>query len=119
MPTPPTVEPTMPCLPLRTVPLDEHDTSYFADSASTRNFSIVFSVNIRMQRYNQDVPEVGTPSLFNIIYFLMGDVVAVFWQGLWCNDELPIVWHIQCNLLETGSREHVFVSRRTNGIETH
>ena len=36
----------MPCLPLRTVPLDEHDTSYFADSASIRNFSIVFSVNI-------------------------------------------------------------------------
>ena len=46
MPTPPTVEPTMPCLPLRTVPLDEHDTSYFADSASIRSFSIVFSVNM-------------------------------------------------------------------------
>ena len=36
----------MPCLPLRTVPLDEHDTSYFADSASIRSFSIVFSVSI-------------------------------------------------------------------------
>ena len=46
MPTPPTVEPTMPCLPLRTVPLDEHDTSYFADSARMRSFSIVFSVSI-------------------------------------------------------------------------
>ena len=46
MPTPPTVEPTMPFLPERTVPLDEHDTSYFADSASIRNFSIVFSVSM-------------------------------------------------------------------------
>jgi hypothetical protein len=46
MPTPPTVEPTIPFLPLRTVPLDEHDTSYFADSASMRNFSIVFSVSM-------------------------------------------------------------------------
>ena len=36
----------MPFLPERTVPLDEHDTSYFADSASIRNFSIVFSVSI-------------------------------------------------------------------------
>ena len=35
MPTPPTVLPTMPALPRRTVPLDEHDTSYLADSAST------------------------------------------------------------------------------------
>ena len=52
MPTPPTVEPTIPCLPLRTVPLDEHDTSYFADSASTRSFSIVFSVSIgQIDRY--------------------------------------------------------------------
>ena len=39
-------EPTMPCWPLRTVPLDEHDTSYFADSARIRSFSIVFSVSI-------------------------------------------------------------------------
>ena len=46
MPTPPTVFPTMPLRPLRTVPLDEHDTSYFADSASNRRRSIVFSVNI-------------------------------------------------------------------------
>ncbi|MDE6003336.1 MAG: hypothetical protein K2G76_07605, partial [Prevotella sp.] len=46
MPTPPTVEPTMPFLPLRTGPLYEHDTAYFADSASTRSFSIVFSVNM-------------------------------------------------------------------------
>ena len=36
----------MPALPLRTVPLDEHETSYFADSASIRSFSIVFSVSI-------------------------------------------------------------------------
>ena len=53
MPTPPTVEPTIPCLPLRTVPLDEHDTSYFADSASIRSFSMVFSVSIRLQRRYQ------------------------------------------------------------------
>ncbi len=46
MPTPPTVLPTIPFLPLRTVPLDEHDTSYFADSASIRNRSIVFSVSM-------------------------------------------------------------------------
>ena len=46
MPTPPTVLPTMPALPLRTVPLDEHDTSYFADSASIRSFSRVFSVSM-------------------------------------------------------------------------
>ena len=46
MPTPPTVEPTMPALPLRTVPLDEHDTSYLADSAKMRSFSITFSVNM-------------------------------------------------------------------------
>jgi hypothetical protein len=46
MPMPPTVDPTIPFLPLRTVPLDEHDTSYFADSVSTLNFSMVFSVNI-------------------------------------------------------------------------
>ena len=32
--------------------LDEHDTSYFADSASTRSFSIVFSVSIgQIDRY--------------------------------------------------------------------
>jgi len=36
----------MPCLPLRTVPLEEHDTSYFADSASIRSRSIVFSVSM-------------------------------------------------------------------------
>ncbi len=46
MPSPPTVLPTMPFLPLRTVPLDEHDTSYFADSVRMRNRSMVFSVNI-------------------------------------------------------------------------
>jgi hypothetical protein len=39
----------MPFLPERTVPLDEHETSYFADSASIRSFSIVFSVS--MGRY--------------------------------------------------------------------
>ena len=45
----PSAEPervAMPCLPLRTVPLDEHDTSYFADSARIRSFSMVFSVSI-------------------------------------------------------------------------
>ena len=36
----------MPLRPLRTVPLDEHDTSYFADSASIRKRSMVFSVNM-------------------------------------------------------------------------
>ena len=46
IPTPPTVLPTMPLRPLRTVPLDEHDTSYFADSASIRKRSMVFSVNM-------------------------------------------------------------------------
>ena len=61
MPIPPTVEPTIPCLPLRTVPLDEHETSYFADSARIRSFSIVFSVNISLQTYNKDVPEIDTP----------------------------------------------------------
>ena len=60
MPTPPTVEPTMPFFPLRTVPLDEHDTSYFADSARMRSFSIVFSVSMA-QRYNKGVPKAGTP----------------------------------------------------------
>jgi hypothetical protein len=46
IPMPPTVEPTMPAWPLRTVPLDEHETSYFADSVSIRSFSIVFSVSM-------------------------------------------------------------------------
>jgi hypothetical protein len=46
MPILPTVLPTIPFLPLRTVPLDEHDTSYFADSVRMRNFSIVFSVSM-------------------------------------------------------------------------
>ena len=41
----------MPCLPRRTVPLDEHDTSYFADSASMRNRSRVLSVNMTMFFY--------------------------------------------------------------------
>ena len=48
MPIPPTVFPTMSFCPLRTVPLDEHDTSYLADSVSTRSFSMMFSVSIAL-----------------------------------------------------------------------
>jgi len=41
-------------LPERTVPLDEHDTSYFADSASIRSFSIVFSVSIALAKLRKN-----------------------------------------------------------------
>lgn len=50
MPTPPTVLPTMPALPRRTVPLDEHDTSYLADSASTFSLWSTFSFIVRGDR---------------------------------------------------------------------
>ena len=46
MPSPPTVESAKPFFPPRTVLHDEHDTLYYADSASTRSFSIFFSVSI-------------------------------------------------------------------------
>ena len=64
MPTPPTVEPTIPCLPLRTVPLDEHDTSYFADSARMRSFSIVFSVSM-----DAKIHKVTGKTKENIVFF--------------------------------------------------
>lgn len=50
MPTPPTVLPTMPALPRRTVPLDEHDTSYLADSANTFSLWSTFSFIVRGDR---------------------------------------------------------------------
>ena len=46
IPMPPTVFPIPRLRFERTVPLDEHDTSYFADSVNMRNFSRVCSVTI-------------------------------------------------------------------------
>lgn len=43
MPQPPTVFPSMPALPERTVPLEEQETSYFADSASIFSLLRTFS----------------------------------------------------------------------------
>ena len=54
----------MPCLPLRTVPLDEHDTSYFADSARMRSFSIVFSVSM-----DAKIHKVMGKTKENIVFF--------------------------------------------------
>ena len=44
IPIPPTVLPNPPRVLDRTVPLDEHDTSYFADSVSIFSFFSVSSV---------------------------------------------------------------------------
>ena len=43
MPHPPTVLPSIPALLERTVPLDEQETSYFADSANIFNLFSTFS----------------------------------------------------------------------------
>ena len=120
MPMPPTVLPTPQASPLffrleRTVPLDEHETSYFADSVNILSFSNVCSVMVKKKcfilRKSKDKAFFDNWGRFKEVYY--------FIRKLFCYHPVAHVRYslgrIVVPFFNDGDLQYISLSSRTDG----